>query len=134
MTIMRKKYLGYGLAPTLSAICLLVKLITVLLTACTTTEPNPVKLEASTFAPSSITIKKGEKITLINDTDDIPHKIENGTWDSGAERPKIAPRALIVDTEWGGRQSETIGPFTTAGTFQLYCTYHQDMNLTVIVK
>ena len=29
---------------------------------------------------------------------------------------------------------KTIGPFNTAGTFHLYCTVHQGMNLTVIVQ
>lgn len=30
--------------------------------------------------------------------------------------------------------SAAIGPFNTAGTYHLYCTIHQNMNLTVIVQ
>jgi plastocyanin len=38
------------------------------------------------------------------------------------------------DVNIGGNSSATIGSFTTAGTFKLYCTVHTGMNLTVIVQ
>ena len=38
------------------------------------------------------------------------------------------------DVNIGGNSSATIGLFTTAGTFKLYCTVHAGMNLTVVVQ
>jgi plastocyanin len=138
MTIMRKKYVGAGFTSVLLALCLLA-IFTVIITACSTSssnEPNPVKLEATTFSPPSITIKKGEKITLKSDITSPPHTIKNGTWDSmDTQKPKTETDAPKVDDlQINGGDSKPVGPFTTAGTFHLYCTLHPGMNLTVIVK
>ena len=108
----------------------------VLLTACggsATSGSNPVHMNGVDFLQPSVVIKKGETVTLINDSPAV-HYIENGTWDNGTQRPAIESGAPKVDTQVGGNTSTTLGPFNTAGTFKLYCTVHPDMNLTVIVK
>lgn len=134
---MRKKHVGVGLAPTL----LLLAMFTIMITACTSgttagssNSPNTVQMDSTTFAPSSITIKKGESLTLAN-TSSAVHTIENGTWDGdGTARANREDGALKVDVTMKGGETQTFGPFNTAGTFQLYCTLHSDMNLTVTVK
>ncbi len=95
--------------------------------------PNPVHMNSVDFLQTAITIKKGERITLINDAAAV-HYIANGTWENGTQRPAIEPGAPTVDSQVAGNGSATIGPFNTAGTFKLYCTVHPGMNLTVIVK
>ena len=85
------------------------------------------------FLQSSITIKKGESITLVSDTP-TPHQITNGSWSSGGiAQPTTEAGAPKVNVTVPGDSQQTIGPFTTAGTFHYYCTIHQGMNLTVIV-
>jgi plastocyanin len=120
----------------------LVLLITAL-TACggkaATSVSNVVHMGATNFKQSSITIKKGQKITLVNDSGSV-HIIENGTWEHGSngqayqEKPDQESGAPKVDTQITGDSSQTIGPFNTAGTFHLYCVVHPGMNLTVNVK
>jgi plastocyanin len=94
---------------------------------------NTVKMDATNFEVSSITIQKGQSITLV-DTVAVPHIIQNGSWVNGTARPAVEPGAPKVDVQFSGNDTKQIGPFTTAGTFKLYCTIHQGMNLTVIVK
>ena len=124
----------------LFALLVLGSVITLLLVACATTSadtssaPNQVHMNTSNFVSSSITIKKGERITLIDDTL-VPHTIADGTWENGTAKPASEPGAPEVkDVQINGNSSETIGPFTAAGTFHLYCTIHSGMNLTVIVQ
>lgn len=107
-----------------------------LLAACGSapTGPNPVHMDATHFTQDSITITKGGSITLINDAL-AGHTIPNGTWDNGtatAARETGAPD--VRDGHIGGNSSASIGPFTTAGVFHLYCTVHPGMNLTVLVQ
>jgi len=114
-------------------------IITVLLVACggsnASTGPNPVHMSGTKFVQGSITIKKGENITLINDDLFGSHTIANGTWENGTAQPAREGGAPEVnDVQIGGNSSATIGPFTSAGTFKLYCTVHSGMNLTVIVQ
>ena len=115
-------------------------IITMLLVACGSASnasavPNPVHMNATNFVQNSITIKKGESITLINDDLFGSHTIANGTWENGTAQPaREAGAPEAKDVNIGGNSSATIGPFTTAGTFKLYCTVHTGMNLTVIVQ
>ena len=96
--------------------------------------PNQVHMDNNTFVQSTITIKKGESITLIADTFS-PHVIANGSWENGSAKGAQEPGApAIKAVQVGGNSSATVGPFTTAGTFKLYCTVHQGMNLTVTVQ
>jgi plastocyanin len=95
---------------------------------------NTVHMNDSNFIQSSITIKKGEKVTLVADTF-TPHIISNGTWANATAKPaKESGAPNIKDEQVGGNSSSTIGPFTTTGTFHLYCTIHSGMNLDVIVQ
>jgi plastocyanin len=118
---------------------LIVSIITIIVSACSlggsrATGPNAVHMGETTFKVSSITIKKGEKVTLISDDASV-HIMANGTWDNMTPKPKIEAGApTINDVQVNGYGSGTIGPFNTSGTFQIYCTVHPRMNLTVIVK
>lgn len=95
---------------------------------------NAVHMNDSNFVQSSITVKKGESITLVDDTS-TPHIIANGTWENGTAKPSKEPGTpQVKDVQINGNGSETIGPFATGGTFKLYCTIHPNMNLTVVVQ
>jgi plastocyanin len=86
------------------------------------------------FEQSSITISKGQSLTLVDDSS-TGHSIANGSWVNGSAQPKQEPGASAVNNlQINGNTSQTIGPFTTAGTYHLYCTWHPGMNLTVIVQ
>ncbi len=83
---------------------------------------------------TSITISKGQSLTLVDDASST-HIIANGNWVNGSAQPKQESGAPVVNNlQFNGNDSKTIGPFNTAGTFHLYCTVHQGMNLTVIVQ
>ena len=88
----------------------------------------------SNFLVPTTTIPKGSKLTLIDDVA-VPHIIQNGTYDAnGTPKPAKEPGAPTVNVSFSGSDTKDIGPFTTAGTFHLYCTIHVNMNLTVTVK
>jgi plastocyanin len=100
----------------------------------TTSSANQVHLQAVSFTPEQITIKKGQSIELVNDRA-IVHVIANGTWNGKAPEPKSEMGAPKGDNlQVAGDANVTIGPFNTTGTFQLYCTIHVGMEMTVIVK
>ena len=125
------------------AVSVLLALLTLSLVACTvtgssnsTTIPgNTVGLTGNDFAQSSITIKKGESVTLVNQSN-VVHIISNGSWQSDTPDPQAEPGAPVINnyTISAPNQTEVIGPFNTAGTFHYYCTVHTGMNLTVIVQ
>ena len=119
---------------TMGLLTILISLVAACGKSATASGPNQVHMNESNFEQSSITIKKGQRITLVNDTADI-HIIENGTWDdNGNARAQKEPGAPTVDTQLSGNTSQEFGPFNTAGTFHLYCTVHPGMKLTIIVK
>src|SRR5260370_33677095 len=96
-------------------------IIIVLLAACgsVSNDSNPVHMSGSRFLQSSITIKKGESITLVNDDLVGSHVIANGTWMNNTARPvreAAAPSSANVNI--GGKRSNTSGPLTISGTFQ----------------
>lgn len=114
--------------------------ITLLLAACniggsaSSTAENPVHMNDTNFAQASITIQKGERMTLIDDAFS-PHIVANGTWENGTAHSAREPGApLVKDVQINGTGSQVIGPFTTAGTFKFYCSIHTGMNLTVVVQ
>jgi len=123
---------------------ILIGLATILFVACdgiagsgtpTSSIPNTVHMNDSNFAQSSITIPKGSKLTLIDDSTQA-HIIDNGSWGSdGLPHPKIESGAPVVkDANFQDSTPQSFGPFNTPGTFHLYCTIHANMDLTVIVK
>src|SRR5581483_11474479 len=95
------------------------------------TTGNTVGLSGENFAQSSITIKKGQSVTLVNQSN-VVHIISNGSWQSDTPDPQTEPGAPVVNnyTISSPNQTEVIGPFNTAGTFHYYCTVHTGMNLT----
>lgn len=101
----------------------------------TTTGGMPtVHMAGSAFLTNVVLVPKGEKLLLVDD-DSVEHIIQNGSWTQrGTPQSQAEPGAPTVrslDLKGG---SVTIGPFTTAGVFHLYCTIHQGMNLTVLVQ
>ncbi len=113
-------------------------LLTVLLAACaivdTSANTGPtVQMGGSTFTQTSITIHKGDMLNLV-DTAPSPHTILNGSWVNGAAKPATEYGAPTVNVSFNGNDSGAIGPFNSAGTFHLYCSIHQNMNLTVTVQ
>lgn len=114
-------------------------LVLVGVTACgspgATTQTDSVEVHTSSqaFVPSSVTIEKGQSITLVNDSP-VLHPIQNGTWEDGTAKDVQEAGAPTVKVQLSGNNRQTIGPFTTSGTYQLYCTIHEGMNLTVQVR
>src|ERR1700680_1446105 len=93
-----------------------------------------VHMGTTNFLQPSITIPKGAMLTLIDDVA-VPHILMNGMYDAnGTPKPAKEPGAPTVNVSYAGNDTHTIGPFTTAGTFHIYCTIHVNMNLTIIVK
>jgi plastocyanin len=92
-----------------------------------------VHMGASNFIQSTITITKGDTLTLIDDSSS-PHIIVNGYWEGSTQHPEKEPGAPTVNLNFTGNDTHTTPPFNTAGTFKLYCTIHGGMNLTVTVK
>jgi plastocyanin len=92
-----------------------------------------VHMGGTDFVQNSITLRKGDMLNLVDDAPS-PHVIVNGSWINGTAKPSVENGAPIVNKSFNGSDSGAVGPFNTAGTFHLYCTIHQNMNLTVIVK
>jgi plastocyanin len=92
-----------------------------------------VHMGGADFIQHTITIHKGDMLNLV---DDAPsqHIIQNGTWVNGTAKPATESGAPTVNQTYNGNDSAPIGPFNAAGTFKLYCTIHQNMNLTVTVQ
>ena len=124
----------------LFAILSLCGLLTILFAACggsssgSSNTANTVHMSDANFVQNSITIKKGEHVTLVNDAGVI-HIIENGLWDSnGTAKPAIESGAPKIEAQVQGNGTQTIGPFNTIGTYHLYCSVHPGMNLTITVR
>jgi plastocyanin len=113
-------------------------LMTVLLVACSIKDqpagPNgpQVHMTGYQFVQASITINKGDTLTLVNNLTG-PHRIRNGSWNGVTPELKTESGAPSVDLTFNHDTSAPIGTFNTIGTFHFYCTIHQGMNLTVIV-
>jgi len=92
-----------------------------------------VHMSVVNFTQPSITISKGSKLLLVDDVS-VLHILTNGSWQHGTAIPAHEPGAPTVNNVQVNGNSTEIGPFTTAGTYHLYCTIHQGMNLTIIVQ
>jgi plastocyanin len=113
-------------------------LCTVLLAACSIQQASAntgpaVHMGATDFIQHTVTIQKGDRLNLIDDSSS-EHIITNGSWINGIQKAKHEARAPSVNHTYTGNDSTAIGPFTTAGTYHLYCTIHVNMNLTVRVQ
>lgn len=92
-----------------------------------------VKTGLTSFETTCVTFAKGQSLKIVQDQMTL-HIFDYGAWNGAsavAETPAGAP--ALKDLTLSG-ESVTIGPFTTAGTFHIYCTVHSGMDLTVIVK
>ncbi len=102
----------------------------------TTTYTNgvpTVHMSAGGFTQSTVTIPIGSKLLLVDDTSSL-HILANGTWQNRVAKPGREPGAPeIKNVSVSGNQIE-VGPFTTAGTYHIYCLVHPGMELTVIVE
>jgi len=85
------------------------------------------------FVPSTVTIEKGQSLTLVNDSV-VLHPIQNGTWEGSTAKAIQEAGAPTVKVQLSSNDRQSIGPFTTVGTYQLHCTIHPGMNLTVRVQ
>jgi plastocyanin len=92
-----------------------------------------VHMSAGNFDQPSVTIAKGSKLLLMDDTSSL-HILANGSWENGAAKPEHEPGAPAVNNVQVNGNSVEIGPFTIAGTYHIFCTVHQGMNLTIIVQ
>ncbi len=113
-------------------------LLTTILAACAIrdeagTSGPTAHMSNATFVQTSVTINKGDTLTLVDDVP-VEHIIKNGTWKGTTPQSATESGAPTIDLTFNGNDSAPVGPFNTSGTFQLYCTIHPGMNLTVIVK
>lgn len=114
-------------------------IMTVLLAACTIRDAASipsgpsVHMGNAAFLQTSITIKKGDKIHLVDDVA-VTHIITNGTWQGSTQKPGKESGAPDVKLNFTGSDSQSTPSFNTAGTFKLYCTIHGGMNLDVKVQ
>ena len=93
-----------------------------------------VHMGMQSFLQSSVTIKKGDSLKLVNDASDT-HIISSGQWLNGSPKPETESGApQVSNLQFSGQVSHMIGPWNTPGTYHLYCTVHQNMQLTVIVQ
>jgi plastocyanin len=118
---------------------IVLSLLIVLLPACairdtSTIATGPtVKMLGGSFGQESVTIKKGESLTLENVTSSA-HLIANGTWENGTAKSGVESGAPSVNLNSKGNDSVKTAPFNTTGTYKLYCPIHAGMNLTVVVQ
>lgn len=92
-----------------------------------------VHLGVSTFLQTCVNITKGSKVTLIDDVQSL-HIITNGMWVNGNVQQAVEPGAPTINNVSIPSGSADIGPFNTAGRFNVLCTVHVGMNLVVNVK
>ncbi len=92
-----------------------------------------VHMGLANFIQNTVTIKKGDSLTLIDDAASN-HIIVNGYWDGSTQKPEKEAGAPTVSLNFTGNDTHTTAPFNTAGTFKIYCTIHPGMNLTITVQ
>lgn len=93
-----------------------------------------VHLTSDTFSPDIVALHQGDTLTLVGDAP-VPHTLTNGTWDASKRAVQgVESGAPAVNNVQVNNNTVTIGPFTTAGTYHIFCTVHPGMNLTVIVQ
>ena len=103
-------------------------------TGTTSTNGVPtVHMGVANFTQSSVTIAKGSKLLLVDDVA-VTHILANGSWQHGTATPAHEPGTPTVNNVQVNDNSVEIGPFTTAGTYHLYCIVHRGMNLMIIVQ
>jgi plastocyanin len=102
---------------------LLIVLTVVLAAFCTVAlaATRSVSVKDNFFAPRTLTINKGSKLTWKWASYGIPHNVT----------VKSGPVRFHSRTMGGGTYSHT---FLRRGTYRLYCTLHPNMKMTVVVR
>ncbi|GHO90931.1 hypothetical protein KSF_009790 [Reticulibacter mediterranei] len=103
--------------------------------ATTTQDGQPViHMTATTFAQDVVLVPKGKSLLVVNDSS-VEHILQNGAWDaSGSAHSQVESGAPTLNKVDIISDPKTIGPFTTAGIYHIYCTIHPGMNLTIVVQ
>lgn len=86
------------------------------------------------FKPTDFTIKAGETLTFENENA-ITHVIVGGSWKADSQGLRTEEKddgSYNLKVSKKGEKVEHT--FTTAGTFQFFCTIHKGMNGTVTVS
>jgi plastocyanin len=93
-----------------------------------------VHLTANQFAPDIVALHKGDRLIIVDDGP-VPHTLTNGSWSADHRPvPGVEPGAPLVNNVALNNNTVTLGPFTTPGTYHIYCTIHSGMNLTIVVQ
>jgi plastocyanin len=92
-----------------------------------------VHMDASNFVQKCVNIPKGSKVTLVDDVQ-VLHIITNGMWVNQTPQLSVQPGAPVINNVTVSGGSVNIGPFNTAGKFNILCTVHVGMNLVVNVS
>lgn len=78
-----------------------------------------VKIDNFTFTPQRLTVKAGTTVTWVNE-DDIPHTVA---------ATQKAFKSKVLDTD-----DKYTFTFTTAGTYEYFCSLHPHMTGTIVVE
>ncbi|MGC7402792.1 cupredoxin domain-containing protein [Pandoraea pneumonica] len=84
-------------------------------------EPNTVRIDNFTFAPATLTVAVGTKVTWVNH-DNEPHTVT-----SQANPREFASSALDTGDTF-------VRTFDKPGTYTYYCAIHPHMTGTIVVK
>src|SRR5215471_6375847 len=88
---------------------------------------------ATTFQEACVNVAKGSKLQVVPVVNSL-HILDNGSWVNGNMVPMTEAGAPTINNVQVTASTISIGPFTTAGTYHIFCTVHPYMNLTVIVN
>lgn len=88
---------------------------------------------ATTFQEACVNVAKGSSLQVVPTVQSL-HILTNGSWVNGNQVPMKETGAPTINNVQLTSGTISIGPFTTAGTFHIFCTVHPNMNLTVIVN
>jgi plastocyanin len=88
---------------------------------------------AATFAPNAIRVPQGQKLKIVDDSS-IEHILDNGRWKNATPDPEQEPGAPQVHNLMLNGNTVEIGPFTTPGTYYIFCTIHVGMDLIILVS
>ena len=100
--------------------------------ATTNGEPT-VHMSPTAFVQNVVLVPKGSKLLLVDDGN-YDHVLQNGFWQGTTPSNRVEPGAPTVQNRGINGGSLEIGPFTTAGTYHIYCSVHVGMNLTIVVQ
>lgn len=97
-------------------------------------EGDTVKTGLTAFEQTCITLKKGSSLKITQSQTTV-HIFAYGQWSGTAAKPESPPSGApeMNNLQLSGN-SVSVGPFTAAGTYHIYCTIHPGMMLMVMVK